>query len=100
MPTKPVPVHRQSVRPLRTGVKVVSSNGTAAPPRIRLDVRERMSGARGLFRCLRQARIHRGLWLFYLEHNLFGEARDERTRMIGHLRGARNQWRLCLGMGP
>ena len=64
---------------------------------IRLD-RDRMAAARGLSRCLRQARVHRSLWLFYLEHNLFEQATDERTRMIGHLRGARQQWRLTLGM--
>jgi hypothetical protein len=59
-----------------------------------------MTGARGVFRCLRQARIHRSLWLFYVEHNMFDEARDERFRMIDHLRGARQEWRLTLGMVP
>lgn len=66
---------------------------------IRLD-RARMSGARGLFQCLRQARLHHGLWRFYLRHRLWAEAQDERARMMGHLRGARQQWRLTLGIGP
>lgn len=60
-------------------------------------VLERMATVREAFRLHRLARAHRGLWMFYMEHNLFDEARDSRLRMIGHLRGACRQWRRTLG---
>ncbi len=46
----------------------------------------------------RLARAHRGLWIFYLEHNLFGEAATARSLVIEYLCGACRQWRSALGI--
>ncbi len=59
---------------------------------------QRKTSVREAFRLQRMARAHRELWLFYLEHNLFGEARIARALVIEHLYGARQQWRLTLGL--
>ena len=56
-----------------------------------------MTTVREAFRQRRLAQQKRHLWMFYLEHNLFEEARDSRQMMIEHLRSACRQWRLTLG---
>lgn len=43
------------------------------------------------------ARKQRRLWLFYLESNLFEEARATRLVMLEQLRLAGQQWRLASG---
>lgn len=58
---------------------------------------DRAAHVRQALRLHRSARGHRGLWLFYLEHNLFEEARQARLVMLEHLRGASEQWRSVLG---
>lgn len=64
------------------------------------DVLCRMGTMRSAFRCQRQARNHRRLWMFYVEHNLFDLAEAERALMMEQLRGARAQWRVTLGWRP
>jgi hypothetical protein len=66
--------------------------------RERTAVDARMADVREAFRLRRLARGHRGLWNFYLEHNLFDDARDTRVRLIEILRQAREQWRRALGL--
>lgn len=61
-------------------------------------VQERMATVRETFRLRRLASVHRGLWMFYLEHNLFDEAEKSRHLMVDNLRRACQQWRLTLGM--
>ena len=63
-------------------------------------VEQRMATVREAFRLHRMAQQRRSLWRFYLEHNLFDEAREARSQMIEQLRGACQQWRLTLGMMP
>lgn len=65
---------------------------------IRPRTHQRMASLREAFRLRRLARAHRDLWLFYLEHNMLEQARDSRLVLIDHLRSARHQWRLTLGM--
>lgn len=60
-------------------------------------VAQRMMAVREAFLQQRLAHQKRRLWRFYLEHNLFEEARDSRLLMIEHLRSACQQWRLTLG---
>lgn len=60
-------------------------------------VAQRMAAVREAFLQQRLAHQKRRLWRFYLEHNLFEEARDSRLLMIEHLRSACQQWRLTLG---
>lgn len=60
---------------------------------------ERMTTVREAFRHRRLARQQRWLWLFYLEHNLFENARESRRSMMEHLRCASRQWRLNV-FGP
>lgn len=66
--------------------------------RMRTEVDQRLADLREAFRLGRLARSHRGLWQFYLEHNLFDEASLTRTHMLNLLRLARLQWRLALGL--
>ncbi len=66
---------------------------TMAPPVIA----HRMTTVREAFHQQRLAHEQRHLWMFYLEHNLFDQARDSRLLMLGHLRSACQQWRLTLG---
>jgi hypothetical protein len=56
----------------------------------------RMTTVREGFRQQRLAHRHHRAWLFYLEHNLFDQARESRGLMLRHLRGACQQWRLTL----
>lgn len=65
--------------------------------KIRAAVSHRMGTVRGAFRCQRQARKHRGLWMSYAEQNLSELAKAERVLTIKHLLSAREQWRLTLG---
>lgn len=58
--------------------------------------RERASSVKQAFHLQRLARRYRDLWVFYVEHNLFEEARKARVVVIEHLRGAREQWRTAL----
>lgn len=58
---------------------------------------QRMTTVREAFRQRRLAHEQRHLWSFYLEHNLFEQARDSRQLMIEHLRCACQHWRLTLG---
>lgn len=60
-------------------------------------VAQRMKAVREAFLQQRLAHQKRRLWRFYLEHNLFEEARDSRLLMIEHLRSACQQWRVTLG---
>jgi len=60
-------------------------------------VARRMATVREAFRQHRLAHEQRQLWSYYLEHNLFDQARDCRLVMIAHLRSACLQWRLTLG---
>ncbi len=60
---------------------------------------QRMTTVREAFRLRRLARQQRSLWMFYLEHNLFDEARSARQQTIDCLRNACQQWRLTLGPG-
>ena len=64
---------------------------------ISLTTSRRMDSVRRVFHYHRRARRHRQLWLWYVEHNLFEQASDERSLMIEQLRCARDQWRLALG---
>jgi uncharacterized membrane protein YtjA (UPF0391 family) len=52
---------------------------------------------REAFHQKRLAHDQRRLSMFYLEHNLFEQARDSRQLMIGHLRSACQQWRQTIG---
>jgi len=54
--------------------------------------------ARRAFTFHREARAKHKLWLFYVEHNLFHEARNARTLMLEHLHSARAHWRAALGI--
>ncbi len=60
----------------------------------------RMTTVREAFRLRRLAGTQRRLWIFYVEHNLFDEARDARQQMLDSLRRACHQWRLVLGVAP
>jgi hypothetical protein len=79
-----------------TKVDVRRTSDPAAAPYF---IAQRMAAVREAFRLQRLARASRRLWVFYLEHNLFDQARDCRQTMIGHLRDACQQWRLTLGTG-
>jgi uncharacterized membrane protein YtjA (UPF0391 family) len=57
----------------------------------------RVSTVREAFHQKRLAHDQRRLSMFYLEHNLFEQARDSRQLMIGHLRIACQQWRQTIG---
>lgn len=58
---------------------------------------QRVSTVREAFHQQRLAHVQRRLSMFYLEHNLFEQARDSRQLMIGHLRSACQQWRQTIG---
>lgn len=65
---------------------------------VRTGVHQRMANIREAFRLQRLAHERHGMWLFYLEHNIFDEARESRLAMLDCLRGARQQWREALGL--
>lgn len=58
----------------------------------------RVASVREVFRLHRLAQQHHRLCQFYHEHNLFDAERDTRLEMLKCLRGARQQWRLVLGL--
>ena len=58
---------------------------------------QRVSTVREAFHQKRLAHDQHRLSMFYLEHNLFEQARDSRQLMIGHLRVACQQWRQTIG---
>jgi len=59
---------------------------------------QRLSTVREAFHQKRLAHDQRRLSMFYLEHNLFEQARDSRQLMIGHLRSACQQWRQTIAV--
>lgn len=59
---------------------------------------QRMATVREAFRLRRLAGTQRRLWNFYIEHNLFDEARGAREESLDSLRRACHQWRLALGV--
>ena len=68
-------------------------------PRVASGTAQRMAAVREAFDLGRRAKTQRRLWSFYMEHNLFEEARDARVLMLELLRSASQQWRLTLAGG-
>ena len=71
--------------------------GGRTPAASRTADAQRVSTVREAFHQQRLAHVQRRLSMFYLEHNLFEQARDSRQLMIGHLRIACQQWRQTIG---
>ena len=71
--------------------------GDRTPAASRTVDAQRVSTVREAFHQQRLAHDQRRLSMFYLEHNLFEQARDSRELMIGHLRSACQQWRQTIG---
>ena len=61
-------------------------------------VQQNLAAAREAFRSRRLASHQAQLHNFYVEHNLFDEARWSRALMLDHLREACRQWRSALGI--
>ena len=57
----------------------------------------RQACVRAAFKCQRSAQRSRCRWLFYVEHNMFEDARRARESTLQQLRMACKQWRLALG---
>ena len=79
------------------GTQTPPATGNGLPTGVAPVVLQRLATVREAARLHRLAHDRRCLWLFYLEHNLFDEARGARRQMLELLRSACRQWRLMLG---
>ena len=83
----------------RLDVEPCPRGGELRAAMLRTAALPRMTTVREVFRQQRLAHRHHRAWQFYMEHNLFEQARDSRGLMLLHLRTACQQWRLTLRGG-